>query len=58
MNMIMRVARATMRAVRVAGSFGVNVLIPALGIPRPYNYLAGIFWVYWIGCIGYLIISK
>ena len=58
MNMIMRGARATMRATRAAGSFGVNVVIPALGIPRPWNYLAGAFWLYWMGSIGYMIVTR
>ncbi len=58
MNMVMTGARATMRATRTVGSFGLNVIMPAFGIPRPWNYLAAGFWLCWVGRIGYMIVTK
>lgn len=38
--------------------YGVDSVLPALGIPRPFNYLAGIFWLYWVGTLLYMIARK
>lgn len=54
MNMVLKAARVT----RSAGSFGVNVVFPVLGIPRPFNYLAGTVWLCWLGAIAYNIITR
>lgn len=54
MNMVFKVARAT----RNVGSFGLNVIFPAFGIPRPWNYFAGAFWIYWMCAITYGIVTR
>lgn len=54
MKLVFKVARAT----RSVGSFGLNVVFPALGIPRPWNYFAGVLWIYWMCAITYGIATR
>lgn len=54
MSIILKAARAT----RSIGSFGINIVFPAFGIPCPWNYFAGVFWVCWICVIAYNIAKR
>lgn len=54
----MEVVRGSARAARRAGSFGINVVIPWFGIPRPWNYLAAGFLVFWTSSIVYAIATR
>jgi hypothetical protein len=54
----MKVIRNGFSVVRRIAWFGVEIVFPAFGIPRPFNYLAGMFWLYWIGSILFLAIRK
>jgi len=54
MNIILKAART----ICSIGSFGVHIVFPAFGIPRPWNYFAGAFWVYWVCVIAYNIANR
>jgi hypothetical protein len=58
MTLIYKGVRSMFRATRSVGSFGVNIVCPAFGIPRPWSYLAFGFWLYFIGTIVYRIASR
>lgn len=58
MKMVFRGVQAAARVARGAGSFGANVIMPAFGIPRPWNYLAAAFWLLWLTSIGYAIATR
>lgn len=52
MNMLRLVGAAT----RTIAFYGLDVLLPAFGIPKPLGYLAALLLVYWIGNYAYVAI--
>jgi hypothetical protein len=52
MNMLRLVARATHRVT----FYGLDVLLPAFGIPKALSYLAALLLAYWMGNYTYLAI--
>jgi hypothetical protein len=51
----MKVLRLAFRATRKVAFYGVDVVFPAFGIPRPLSYLALLFWFYFMGTLVYRI---
>lgn len=58
MRMVLNGVRVAARVARGVGSFGVNFVIPAFGIPRPWNYFAATFCLFWTAGIGYAIATR
>lgn len=54
----MKVVRSGFFVVRRIAWFGVEVVCPAFGIPRPFNYLAGLLWLYFMGSLFYMAVRK
>jgi hypothetical protein len=52
MNML-RIAGA---ATRKIAFYGLDVLLPAFGIPKPLGYLAALLLAYWIGNYAYVAV--
>lgn len=50
MNMLRSAGSATRRV----AFYGLDVLLPAFGIPKPLGYLAALLLVYWIGNYAYV----
>lgn len=51
----MRIVRKAARIARNVALFGVDFVLPAFGIPRPWNYLAALLWLFWMGNLSYMI---
>jgi hypothetical protein len=50
---LFRLAATTSRKIAF---YGLDVLLPAFGIPKPLGYLAALLLAYWIGNYAYVAI--
>lgn len=56
-TMVYKGARTVWRATRTIGWYLLEVVAPFFGIPRPWNYLAVLVWLYFAIGIVYGIIT-
>jgi hypothetical protein len=54
----MKVFRSGFSVVRRIAWFGVEVVFPAFGIPRPFSYLAGMLWLSFMCNLFYMAIKQ